>query len=549
MISNTMTVGEGIPDTELVALSLAGDRDAFGQIVSRYQALICSLAYSATGSLGQSQDLAQETFITAWNHLRLLRERHKLRAWLCGIARCLIGKTLRREGREPTHGAETLDGAESWAAHEPLPSERLMSQEEEALLWRSLARIPELYREPLILFYREHQSISAVASALDLGEDAVKQRLSRGRKLLQDEVLTFIEGALQRSSPSKVFTVGVVAALPVFASSASAATVGVTAAKGAATSKGAALLAFLTPVAGLLTGCAATLLSYKMSLERAGSDLERDFIKRLHLIFIAFVLMPVALVLGALSARPWAISHPSMYTGLIFACMSAWIPATAGLVFWIKRRSSQLTGLVSRSDQTPVPSSTRKYEYRTSTCLLGLPLLHVRFGSTWVNTNRPVKAWIAAADDAAIGVIFAFGGLAIAPIAVGGFALGGIVFGGFAGGLLCYAGFGFGAWVIGGLASGLMAVGGCVSGWIAALGGIAVSHQFAVGGVALGPHANDATANAFIQGTPFFHYAFLLVTKWLWPVLLASLVPSMWIWHVTRPGRTLPTAEVRVGRR
>ena len=56
-------------DAELVAASLSGNRDAFGQIVSRYQSLICSLAYSATGSLGTSEDLAQETFITAWKRL------------------------------------------------------------------------------------------------------------------------------------------------------------------------------------------------------------------------------------------------------------------------------------------------------------------------------------------------------------------------------------------------------------------------------------------------------------------------------------------------
>jgi RNA polymerase sigma factor (sigma-70 family) len=70
-----------------VAATLTGNREAFSQIVSRYQSLICSLAYSATGSLGQSEDLAQETFITAWKRLRLLREPSKLRAWLCGIAR------------------------------------------------------------------------------------------------------------------------------------------------------------------------------------------------------------------------------------------------------------------------------------------------------------------------------------------------------------------------------------------------------------------------------------------------------------------------------
>jgi len=64
-----MMAGAGTADVELVAQSMAGNRDAFGHIVSRYQSLICSLAYSATGSLGQSEDLAQETFITAWKHL------------------------------------------------------------------------------------------------------------------------------------------------------------------------------------------------------------------------------------------------------------------------------------------------------------------------------------------------------------------------------------------------------------------------------------------------------------------------------------------------
>ena len=67
---------------------------------------ICSLAYSRIGNLGQSEDIAQETFITAWKHLRLLREPGKLRAWLCGIVPNRIYKTLRREGREPSSDAQ-----------------------------------------------------------------------------------------------------------------------------------------------------------------------------------------------------------------------------------------------------------------------------------------------------------------------------------------------------------------------------------------------------------------------------------------------------------
>jgi hypothetical protein len=108
-----------------------------------------------------------------------------------------------------------------------LPSERLITAEEKAILWPSIERIPQIYREPLILFYREHQSIENVAESIELTPDAVKQRLSRGRELLHQEVLAFVEGALERTSPGAAFTLGVLAALPVVASSASAATLGV----------------------------------------------------------------------------------------------------------------------------------------------------------------------------------------------------------------------------------------------------------------------------------------------------------------------------------
>ncbi len=66
MITTSMMAATAFNDAELVADTLAGDCEAFGQIVGRYQSLICSLAYSATGSLGQSEDLARETFIIAW---------------------------------------------------------------------------------------------------------------------------------------------------------------------------------------------------------------------------------------------------------------------------------------------------------------------------------------------------------------------------------------------------------------------------------------------------------------------------------------------------
>jgi RNA polymerase sigma factor (sigma-70 family) len=133
MIKTSMMPGTEISDADLVGRSLAGDRDAFGSIVRRYQSLICSLAYSATGSLTHSEDLAQETFVVAWKQLADLREPQKLRSWLCGIARHLISRMLHRQNREPAHGAESIECADESPAPEPPPPDQVMSSEEQAI--------------------------------------------------------------------------------------------------------------------------------------------------------------------------------------------------------------------------------------------------------------------------------------------------------------------------------------------------------------------------------------------------------------------------------
>jgi RNA polymerase sigma factor (sigma-70 family) len=221
-------------DAELVARTRRGDGDAFGRIVSRYQALVCALAYNATGSLAQSEDLAQEAFVVAWKQLPALREPEKLRSWLCGIVRNLGRRARRGEKFEPVLRAEPLEtAAPSLAAPEPGPLDQAISREEEAILWRQMEAIPEIYREPLILLYRQHATIEQVALALELSEDAVRQRLTRGRRLLQEQVLAFVESALERSSPKPEFTLQVLAALPT-ASSAKAVGAGLAAASGSA---------------------------------------------------------------------------------------------------------------------------------------------------------------------------------------------------------------------------------------------------------------------------------------------------------------------------
>jgi RNA polymerase sigma factor (sigma-70 family) len=334
MMTIKMTPVATSEDAELVNASLAGDREAFGQIVARYQSLVCSLAYSATGSLSQSEDLAQETFLTAWKQLVALREPPKLRAWLCGIARNLINNSLRKQGREPSHRAESLEGINETHSPEPQPAERAISKEEADILWRSLERIPETYREPLVLFYREHQSIEAVAQNLELTEETVRQRLSRGRKLLQEEILAFVEGALEKTAPGQAFTLSVVGALPLAATATKAAAAGIGVAKSGAGAKG---LLSLGSLGGFVTMLGTIFYSWKALVDDSKSPRERQFTRRVATIQIAFSL--VILVVGLLLAPFLFDRHPLVF-GIAYAALILFfaVNVSVGTLYLVRRR-------------------------------------------------------------------------------------------------------------------------------------------------------------------------------------------------------------------
>jgi RNA polymerase sigma factor (sigma-70 family) len=517
-------------DAELVSGTLAGNRDAFGQIVTRYQSLICSLAYSATGSLGQSEDLAQETFITAWKHLGHLRERHKFRAWLCGIARNRINNFLRREGREPIRAAEPLEHAPDAPAPEPLPGEQTISNEEQAILWRALERIPEIYREPLVLFYREHQSVEAVAQNLELTEDAVKQRLSRGRKLLHEQVLAFVEGALAKTSPGKAFTLGVLASLPVtLTMSAKAATLGAAAAKGGLAAKATATAGLSGAILGPQLGIVGPWIQYRMFLEAAKTARERDFIKRYYrkllLSILVFAIVFFALCLLENKIFP---AHPVLYVAALLDLVFGYVAILIRMAMWsnsmFKQFRAEQAALANAAPAKPA------WEYRSRFELLGLPFIHIRLNDVSRGTRAPVKAWIAA-GNCAIGVLFAFGGVAIAPVSIGGVAIGLMPWGGMAVGGFALGGFALGVWAFGGFAIGWQTFGGCAIALNAAQGGLAIARDFALGGGAHAAQANNPIAAQFIKDSFFFRNMEILSRHIAWMNLL-WLVPLIGWWRL-----------------
>lgn len=204
------TIGAEKSDGELVQASRRGEHAAFGELVARYQDLVCAVSYSSTGDHVLSEDVAQETFIAAWRQLGGLREPGRLRSWLCGIAR-----NLARKARKARRRDELVDADDPIASGNPFDD--AARGEVERLVRDALGRVPESYREVLVLFYREGQSIREVADALDTSETAVMQRLSRGRRYLADSMTELVERSLRADRPRRDLVAAVLAAIAVIA--------------------------------------------------------------------------------------------------------------------------------------------------------------------------------------------------------------------------------------------------------------------------------------------------------------------------------------------
>lgn len=239
----------------------AGNAAAFEVIVHKYQSLVCAITYSAVGQVEKSEELAQQVFINAWKGLSQLNDLENFKAWLVGITRNVIRTFYRTQKRDIVNNAASLDAVGDTPDTSSLPDQVVISKEQEAIVYQSLERIPEIYREPMVLFYRQQQSTREVAEALDLTEETVRTRLMRGRKMLKDQVAAMVESTLSHTGPGKTFTTMVVASiagLALTSTTASAAIAATGTTTGTATASATATSSGLT---ALTTGITAKILT------------------------------------------------------------------------------------------------------------------------------------------------------------------------------------------------------------------------------------------------------------------------------------------------
>ena len=168
-----------------------GDVAAFNQLVRGYQAQVYRTAYRVLGDAASAQDATQDTFISAYKHLRAFRG-GSFKAWLLRIVTNACYDQLRVKQRrpaasldamllDPDNPAPGLDRAASES-----PQDFAERQELGATIQRGLATLPHDQRMTLVLVDIEGLSYEDAADTLATNVGTVKSRLSRARAALRD---------------------------------------------------------------------------------------------------------------------------------------------------------------------------------------------------------------------------------------------------------------------------------------------------------------------------------------------------------------------------
>lgn len=167
-------------DEQLVKRTLAGDVDAFAELVDRYRDAVCAVAYSYLGNFDDVQDAAQDAFVQAYRQLAQLQEPAKFGPWLRRITSNVCLGMLRRKD----NFLLPLDGIP-----EHVNASSSIDQTQSLAVRNALSRLSENARVTLMLFHMDGYSHKEIADYLEVPVNTVRSRLHNARKQLSKEMI------------------------------------------------------------------------------------------------------------------------------------------------------------------------------------------------------------------------------------------------------------------------------------------------------------------------------------------------------------------------
>ena len=186
-------------DAALVSRAQAGDESAFAELVGRYERSIFRLARNITQSAEDAEDVLQETFLKAYEHLEEFRGDSKFYTWLVRIAvNQALMKLRKRKSDRAVSLDETIDTGDDTVVREIAvwagDPEQLYSQEElRNILASAIDSLPPIFRTVFALRDIEELSTEETAQILNLSVPAVKSRLLRARLRLREKLTRYFK--------------------------------------------------------------------------------------------------------------------------------------------------------------------------------------------------------------------------------------------------------------------------------------------------------------------------------------------------------------------
>ena len=167
-----------IDEGEIIGRVLAGDREAFALLVDAYKGPVFRLAFRMTGSSRDADDLSQEIFLRAFQHLGRFRQGERFFPWLYTVALNVIRNHLRKGKAVPE--SESARGVPEAEDPRDDPADAAVSRERSRRIRGYLMRLPTAVREILVLRFYEGMSFEDVASLTGDSLGSVKMKAYRG---------------------------------------------------------------------------------------------------------------------------------------------------------------------------------------------------------------------------------------------------------------------------------------------------------------------------------------------------------------------------------
>ncbi len=184
---------------ELIAAARAGDTEAFGALVHRFQDMAVAYGYALLGNLSLAEDAAQEAFLEAHLCLAQLREPAAFPGWF----RRIVFKQCDRLRRGKTAQLEPLEAVQEQPSATPNQAEVMEQREMKRQVWAAIDALPEHERSVVLLYYLSGYSQLEISAFLDVTVTAIKKRLFSARQRLREMLLDVVADTLRASRPSQ----------------------------------------------------------------------------------------------------------------------------------------------------------------------------------------------------------------------------------------------------------------------------------------------------------------------------------------------------------